>query len=137
MIRDARIKPDAFAHASSLHATSPPDEQLPLRRYKAVSKFVPAPQVWMVATPETAGVHLNTLSGEVPVLPHVPASVLEPLVTPLKVPPWDGMIVGLLQAPPAGSVVVVVVAVQVGVALLAWTLSADVLPAPSTAATAL
>jgi len=136
VIRDARIKPDAFAHASSLHATSPPDEQLPLRRYKAVSKFVPAPQVWMLATPETAGVHLNALSGEVPVLPHVPVSALEPLVTPLKVPPWDGMIVGLLQAPPAGSVVVVVVMVQVGVALLAWALSADVLPAPSTAATA-
>jgi len=136
VIRDARIKPDAFAHASSLHATSPPDEQLPLRRYKAVSKFVPAPQVWMVATPETAGVHRNAFSGEVPVLPHVPAAVLEPLVTPLKVPPWDGMIVGLLQAPPAGSVVVVVVAVHARVAVLAMGLCADVLPAPSTAATA-
>src|SRR2546427_2089799 len=112
MIRDARIKPDAFAHASSLHATWPPDEQLPLRMYNVVSKLVPPPQVWMVATPETAGVHWNTFSGEVPVLPHVPASALEPLVTPLKVPPWDGMIVGLLQAPPAGSVVVVVVAGQ-------------------------
>src|SRR2546427_6965370 len=124
MIRDARSRPDAFAHASSLHATSPPDEQLPLRMYKVVSKFVPAPQVWMVATPETAGVHWNTLSGEVPVLPHVPASVLEPLVTPRKAPPWDGMIVGLLQAPPAGSVVVVVHAVPAAVAGLRLLLSA-------------
>jgi len=102
--------------------------------YRAVSKFVPPPQVWMVATPETAGVHRNTFSGEVPVLPHMPASVLVPLFTPLKVPPWDGMIVGLLQAPPAGSVVVVVVAVQATVAALVQLLSADVLPAPSTPA---
>ncbi len=97
---------------------------------------MPAPHVWIVAVPETAGVHWKTRSGEVPELPQLPVSELVPLVVPLKVPPWDGMIVGLLQAPPAGSVVVVVVAVQVGVALLAQTLSADVLPAPSTAATA-
>src|SRR2546427_10730023 len=127
MIRDARSRPDAFAHASSLHATSPPDEQLPLRMYKVVSKYVPPPQVWMVATPETAGVHWNTFSGEGPVLPHVPASVLEPLLTPLKVPPWDGMTVGALQAPPEVA--------QAGVVVLTEGLIADGRPAVSTAAT--
>src|SRR5207247_2273281 len=61
---------------------------------------------WMVAVPETAGVHWKTRSGEVPELPQLPASVLVPLVVPLKVPPCAGMTVGVLQL--AGNVVVVV-----------------------------
>src|SRR2546430_11453956 len=60
----------------------------------------------MVAVPETAGVHWKTRSGEVPELPQLPASVLVPLVVPLKVPPCAGMTVGVLQL--AGNVVVVV-----------------------------
>jgi hypothetical protein len=39
-------------------------------------------------------------------LPQLPACELVPLVVPLKVPPWSGITVGLLQAP--ASVVVVV-----------------------------
>src|SRR5439155_16367499 len=64
----------------------------------------------MVAVPETAGVHWKTCSGEVPELPQLPACVLVPLVVPPKVPPWAGIGVGLLQAPPARVVVVVEVA---------------------------
>jgi len=74
--------------------------------YSTVSKLVPAPQVSMVAVPETAGVHWKTCSGEVPELPQLPACELVPLVVPLKVPPSAGIIVGLSQAP--ASVVVVV-----------------------------
>src|SRR5438034_4777665 len=59
----------------------------------------------MVAVPETAGVHWKTRSGESPELPQLPASRLDPLVVPLKVPPCAGMTVGLLQSP--GRVVVV------------------------------
>src|SRR5436309_14938687 len=58
----------------------------------------------MVAVPETAGVHWKTRSGESPELPQLPASRLDPLVVPLKVPPCAGMTVGLLQSP--GRVVV-------------------------------
>src|SRR5437870_11677311 len=58
----------------------------------------------MVAVPETAGVHWKTRSGESPELPQPPASRLDPLVVPLKVPPCAGMTVGLLQSP--GRVVV-------------------------------
>src|SRR5438132_11714028 len=61
----------------------------------------------MVAVPETARVHWKTRSGESPELPQLPASRLDPLVVPLKVPPCAGMTVGLLQSP--GRVVVVVV----------------------------
>src|SRR5881628_213271 len=61
----------------------------------------------MVAVPETAGVHWKTRSGESPELPQLPASRLDPLVVPSKVPPCAGMTVGLLQPP--GRVVVVVV----------------------------
>ena len=68
--------------------------------------MVPAPHVWMVAVPETAGVHWKTCSGEVPELPQLPASELVPLVVPLKVPPCAGMTGGLVHLP--GSVVVVV-----------------------------
>src|SRR5213594_3919416 len=65
----------------------------------------------MVAVPETAGVHWKTCSGEVPELPQLPASRLDPLVVPLKVPPCAGMTLGLLQSP-GGVVVVVVVGVD-------------------------
>src|SRR5439155_24057565 len=80
----------------------------------------------MVAVPETAGVHWKTSSGDVPEFPQLPACVLVPLVVPPKVPPWAGIWVGLLQAPPAGvlvvvelplGVVVVVVVVGGGVAV--------------------
>jgi len=64
-----------------------------------VSKFVPAPHVWMVAVPETVGVHWKTRSGEFAVLPQLAGSNLVPLVVPLKAPPCAGMTVGLLQAP--------------------------------------
>src|SRR2546428_339440 len=53
----------------------------------------------MVAVPETAGVHWQTRSGEVPELPQLPPSALVPLVVPPKVPPWAGRTVGLLQLP--------------------------------------
>jgi len=73
---------------------------------------VPAPHVSMVAVPESAGVHWKTRSGALPELPQLPACELAPLVVPLKVPPWAGIAVGLLQAP-ASVVVVVVVAIAV------------------------
>jgi len=52
-----------------------------------VSKLVPAPHVWLVAVPETVGVHWKTISGELPELPQLPANTLEPLVVPVNVPP--------------------------------------------------
>src|SRR5438132_13977532 len=70
-----------------------------------VSKVVPAPHVWMVVVPETAGVHWKTRSGEVSELPQLPAAELVPLVVPLKVPPCAEMTVGVLQL--GGNVVVV------------------------------
>src|SRR5213078_157506 len=72
----------------------------------------------MVAVPESAGVHWKTRSGELPELPQLPACELAPLVVPLKVPPWAGIAVGLLQAP-ASVVVVVVVAIAVVVVAIA------------------
>src|SRR5436309_1544866 len=72
-----------------------------------VSKFVLPPHVWIVAVPESAGVHWKTRSGELPELPQLPACPLVPLVAPLKLPPSAGMTVGVLQ-PPLGRVVVVV-----------------------------
>jgi len=74
-----------------------------------VSKFVLPPHVWIVAVPETAGVHWKTCSGELPKLPQLPACRFVPLVVPPKVPPCAGMRVGLSQPP--GRVVVVVVEV--------------------------
>ena len=74
---------------------------------------MPAPHVWMVAVPETVGVHWKTRSGEFAELPQLPASELVPLVVPLKVPPCAGMTVGLVHAPPAGRVLVVVAVVVV------------------------
>jgi len=108
VMREARLRPLEFAHASSLHpdTTSAPPEHTPLRMYRIVSKFVAAPHVWIVAVPETVGVHRKTRSGELPELPQLPACELVPLVVPLNVPPAAEMTVGLLQAP--GSVVVVV-----------------------------
>ena len=76
---------------------------------------MPAPQVWIVAVPETDGVHWRTRSGAFPELPQLPACALAPLVVPLKVPPCAGMTVGLVQPP--GSVVVVV-EVVVGVVVV-------------------
>ena len=70
------------------------------------------PQVWIVAVPETAGVHWKTRSGDIPELPQLPASEFAPLVVPPKVPPCAGMTVGLLQ-PPGRVVVVVGVVVDV------------------------
>src|SRR5947207_11646193 len=67
----------------------------------------------MVAVPESAGVHWKTRSGALPELPQLPACELAPLVVPLKVPPWAGIAVGLLQTPASVVVVVVVVAVAV------------------------
>ena len=64
-------------------------------------------QVAMVATPDTVGVHLNTASGEALVLPQVPVSELAPLVTPVKVPPAAGIVVGEAQLPEAMVVEVV------------------------------
>src|SRR5205809_6607478 len=66
----------------------------------------------MVAVPETAGVHWKTRSGALPELPQLPVCELVPLVVALKVPPWAGLAVGLLQGP-ASVVVVVVVAIAV------------------------
>src|SRR5207249_4845628 len=62
-------------------------------------KVVPAPQVWIVAVPETTGVHWKTRSGELAELPQLPANMLVPLVVPLNVPPCAAMTVGLLQPP--------------------------------------
>ena len=115
------------------------------------------PQVWIVAVPETVGVHWNACSGESPELPQLPDSELAPLVAPLKVPPCAGMTVGLLQPPGrvvvvvelvidvvVGSVVVVlevvlvvvVVVGQAGVTALTVPLLFDWFPALSTAETA-
>src|SRR5437762_14034245 len=80
-----------------------------------MSKVVPAPHVWMVAVPETAGVHRNTRSGEAPELPQLPSSVFVPLVVPLKVPPVAGIRVALVQVAVG---VVVVVPVVVGVVVV-------------------
>src|SRR5438046_7070758 len=62
VIREARHTPSALLQASSLQpdATSDPPAHTPLRMERTVSKFVAAPHVWMVAVPETAGVHWKT-----------------------------------------------------------------------------
>src|SRR5438093_5300123 len=95
VMREARLRPLEFAHASSLHpdTTSAPPEHTPLRMYRIVSKFVAAPHVWIVAVPETVGVHRKTRSGELPELPQLPACELVPLVVPLNVPPAAEMTV--------------------------------------------
>ena len=82
-----------------------------------MSKVVPAPQVWSVAVPDCVGTHCNTCSGELLVIPHVPACVLAPAVVPVKVPPCAGMRVGLVQALGVAVAVGVGVSVGVGVAV--------------------
>ena len=68
-----------------------------------MSYAVPAPsQVWIVAVPDTAGVHWKTCSGALALSAQVPASVLAPAVAPVKVPPVAGMTVGFSQAPATG-----------------------------------
>ena len=69
-------------------------------------------QVKIVAGPEAVGVHWKTRSGELPLVAHVPASVLAPLVVPLKTPPAAGTTVAAPQAPP-GRVVELVLVVEV------------------------
>jgi len=64
---------------------------------------VPLPQVWIVAVPETLGVHWKTFSGEPLEFPQLPASVPVPLVLPVKVPPTTGMTMGLMQVPAPSS----------------------------------
>src|SRR3989442_13857353 len=70
----------------------------------------------MVAVPDVVGVHWKTRSGARPEIPHVPASVLVPLVVPVKVPPPAGMTVALPQAAPARVVEVVLEGAAGGVA---------------------
>lgn len=60
------------------------------------------PQVWIVAVPETLGVHWNTFSGAALVGAQVPLSVPPPLVVPLNVPPCGGMTVALAHAEVGG-----------------------------------
>src|SRR5947199_8526585 len=69
--------------------------------------------------PVTAGVQANTCSGDMPLAPHVPVSVLAPVVVPPNIPPSGGTIVGALQGPPLWSVLVVVVLVDVAGRLVA------------------
>src|SRR5207244_6583904 len=115
VMREARFSPLALGQASSLQPdeTWDPLAHAPLRMYRTVAKVVPAPHVWIVAVPETAGVHWKARSGDPPELPQLPASELKPLVAPLKVPPCAGMTVGLLQPPVRVTRVVVVVVVEV------------------------
>jgi len=68
---------------------------------------VPAPQVWIVAVPDTAGVHWNATSGAFPAAATQPAIVLAPAVVPLNVPPPAGTTTGLAHAPPTSVTVVV------------------------------
>jgi hypothetical protein len=52
-----------------------------------VSNVVAAEQVWIVAVPETAGVHWKIASGAVLVAESQPERALAPEVVPVKVPP--------------------------------------------------
>ena|SRR6185503_14064922 len=61
----------------------------------------------MVAVPVAEGVHWKTFSGEVLLFAQVPASALDPVVVPGKVPPADGSTVGFAQVPDARVVLVV------------------------------
>src|SRR5438128_2179934 len=71
----------------------------------------------MVAVPDVVGVHWKTRSGARPEIPHVPASVLVPLVVAVKVPPPAGMTVALLHAEP-GTVVLLAVLIVVEVVVV-------------------
>ena len=81
--------------------------QLPLSTESTVSNVVAAPQVWIVAVPDLAGVHWKTCSGAVLVAATQPLNALAPVVVPVKVPPAAGRTVGSAHVPP-GSVVLVV-----------------------------
>ena len=87
----------------SLQLTSLP-AQLVMCSERIVLMRVPAPQVSMVAVPETLGDHWKTSSGPDP--PHPLETTLAPEVTPVKVPPAAGMGVGPSQLGP-GSVFLV------------------------------
>ena len=64
-----------------------------------MSNNVAEPQVSIVATPDTEGVHWNTRSGDALVVElQLPAWVLPPLVVPVTEPPAAGMIVARLHA---------------------------------------
>src|SRR5437667_7396332 len=81
----------------------------------SVSKAVVPPQVWMVAVPDSFGVHANTRSGAASP-PQLPASVLAPEVVPLNVPPSGGMTTAFRHA--SGVVVVARAVKQVHAARL-------------------
>ena len=53
------------------------------------------------------GVHWKTFSGDVLLFAQLPASVLEPVVVPVNVPPAAGTSVGFVQGPGARVVLVV------------------------------
>lgn len=100
-----------------MHAIWVPDAQVPCRTYRTVSKLVVPPQVWMVDVPDTLGVHWKTVSGDVLVVAHVPASELVPDVVPENTPPAGGITVGAVQEL-AGSVDVVELVVVLEVVVL-------------------
>jgi hypothetical protein len=79
--------------------------------------LVVPPHVCSVDTPDTLGVHWNTYSGAVFVVPHVPVRALAPAVTPVNTPPAGGITVAVAHVP-AGNVVVVLLVVLVVVLLL-------------------
>lgn len=74
---------------------------MPARTKTIVSKLVPAPQVWIVATPDVVGAHWNTCSGPCG-MPHEPESVLTPrcapAVEPVTVAPAAGITTASSQA---------------------------------------
>ena len=76
---------------------------------------MPAPHVWIVAVPDVPGVHWKTCSGALALADaaQLPESVLPPEVVPVSVPPAAGMTIGAPQLPLAGTVVVVVLALDV------------------------
>jgi hypothetical protein len=71
--------------------------------------------VLIVALPVNGAVHWKTCSGELSVVPQVPANALGPEVVPVKVPPCGGTRAGLAQE--SGVAVTVGVGVTVGVAV--------------------
>ena len=86
---------------------------------------MPAPQVWIVAVPDVAGVHWKTCSGALRLADaaQLPERALAPEVIPVSVPPPGAMAIGAAQLPPAGMVVVVglevvVVVIEVDVVVL-------------------
>jgi len=104
-----------------------------------VSKVVPAPHVSIVAVPDASGVHASTASGaaDVAVAAQLPASALDPAVTPVTTPPSGGTTIGAphVPVPPASVldvvelVVVTVVDGPVPIVIDVEVLVVDVLPA--------